>query len=78
MRLLPTFSAENTVVIHVLSESPYAEFAGDIDCVYCYKETSQEGCLYNAKVNEYLADEQSRTLEIDFSDYSNTIVNLLH
>lgn len=46
------FTKENTIIIGALAEDPYAEFAGDVNCKYCYNTTeSAEGCLYNAHTN---------------------------
>jgi hypothetical protein len=48
---LPNYTPENTIIIGVLAESPYAEMAGDINNLYCYPG-SKEGCLYGG--NSYL------------------------
>jgi hypothetical protein len=54
-QMLPGMTKDNTVILGVLAESPYAEFMGDINSVYC-KETTEfvEGCLYNSHANDYM------------------------
>lgn len=48
---------QNTVVISVLAEVPYAEFMGDIGDKYCMDNTeSTHGCLYNIHLNKNLPD----------------------
>ena len=50
-----TITPENTVVIGVLTEPPYAEFMGDVNCIYCYNTTGPaDGCLYNNHANQYM------------------------
>lgn len=40
---------DNTVIVGILAESPYAEFMGEINSKYCKDTTASiEGCLYNA------------------------------
>lgn len=29
-------TSDNTLIIGVLSENPYAEYMGDVNCMYCY------------------------------------------
>jgi beta-glucosidase len=49
---LTDMTSENTIVINILAESPYAEFMGDINNPFCYGTTDFiEGCLYNAHAN---------------------------
>ena len=49
-------NSENTIILGVLAESPYAEFMGDINSVYCYAqaENTDDGCLYNSHINPYM------------------------
>jgi hypothetical protein len=50
-------NANNTVIIVVVGESPYAEFQGDVGIPYCLNETlGGEGCLYGG--NAYLPRKQ--------------------
>lgn len=52
---LPDMNAENTVIVGVLGESPYAEFMGDVNNKFCYGTSDWvEGCIYNCHANEYL------------------------
>ena len=48
---------ENTIIIGVLAENPYAEFMGDINTELCKNTTTEiEGCLYNIHLNSYMPD----------------------
>lgn len=47
-------TAENTIIIGALSESPYAEFMGDVNTKYCRGTTEfVDGCLYNLHASVY-------------------------
>ncbi len=67
---------DNTVVIGTLAENPYAEYMGDINNEYCQSE-KKEGCRYIYNLNIYLPDEQSRTLDIDYDDFSKQILKII-
>lgn len=49
---LEDFTPANTLLITVLAENPYAEYMGDVNCVYC-QTADKTGCLYNYHDNEY-------------------------
>ena len=73
-------TSENTVIIAVLSELPYAEFMGDINNPACLDTIVDfmDGCLYNLqqfKLNTYLPRQQSVTLAVDFSDFDRMVID---
>lgn len=48
-------TSSNTIIIGVLTESPYAEFMGDVNSIYCRNVTVWvEGCLYNSHTDPYM------------------------
>lgn len=52
--LQTVMTAENTVIIGALSESPYAEFMGDVNTKYCRGTVEfVDGCLYNLHASPY-------------------------
>lgn len=67
-------TAENTVVLGVLAESPYAEFMGDINNPMC---VVGPGCLYWAHANAYTPDIQKTTLELGYDDFSKQVLTTL-
>jgi len=73
-------SADDTVIIGVLSEPPYAEFMGDINNPACKNNIDdfQNGCLYNLqqfKLNPYLPRQQKDTLEVGFSGFDRDVID---
>jgi len=70
-------NSKNTVIIGVLGESPYAEFAGDVNIPYCNKETvlGKEGCLYDDMDNAYLPDNQRTTLKLEFDKFDTNVID---
>jgi beta-glucosidase len=75
-------TSEDTVIIGVLSEVPYAEFMGDINNPACKNniDVFTEGCLYNLeqfKLNAYLPRQQIDTLEIKFSEFDRMVIDLV-
>ena len=73
---------ENTVIVAVLSEVPYAEFMGDINNPACKNniEDFMNGCLYNLekfKLNTYLPRQQIDTLEINFNEFDRMVIDLV-
>lgn len=67
-------TAENTVVIGVLAESPYAEMMGDINNPMC---VVGPGCLYWMHGNAYTPDIQKTTLELGYDDFSKQVLTTL-
>lgn len=67
-------TAENTVVVGVLAESPYSEFMGDINNPYC---VTGPWCMYWTHGNAYLPDTQKVTLDIGYDDYSKQVLSTL-
>jgi len=54
--LRKSMNANNTIILGVIGESPFAEVAGDVGIPYC-KNTSVlggDGCLYDYSFNPYL------------------------
>jgi beta-glucosidase len=75
-------TSENTVIIGVLSEVPYAEFMGDINNPACKNniEDFMKGCLYNLekfKLNTYLPRQQIDTLKINFNEFDRMVIDLV-
>ncbi|MCI0454159.1 MAG: glycoside hydrolase family 3 C-terminal domain-containing protein [Candidatus Dadabacteria bacterium] len=75
-------TGENTVIIGVLSEVPYAEFMGDINNPACKNNIDDftNGCLYNLiqfKLNTYLPRQQIDTLEINFGEFDRMVIDLV-
>ncbi len=73
-------TSENTVIIGVLSEVPYAEFMGDINNPACKHNIDDftNGCLYNLiqfKLNTYLPRQQIDTLKVNFTGFDTTVVD---
>ena len=53
--LKKSMHANNTIIVGVLGESPYAETSGDVGIPYCKNgPLSGDGCLYNSDLNPYL------------------------
>lgn len=49
---------DNTVIIYTTSETPYAEWMGDVNNPFCHGTTEYvEGCIYNAHANTYMPDQ---------------------
>ncbi len=68
--------AENSVIIGVLAEPPYAEFMGDIanpSCIDCTH--SEQGCLYHLHLNPYLPSCQKQNLEIDYESFDQEMID---
>lgn len=67
---------DNTLIIYVTSESPYAEWMGDINNPFCWDTTEWvEGCIYNAHANTYMPDLQKTTLNMGIDDFSKNMIN---
>lgn len=66
MKLFPKIDAENSVIVGVLAEPPYAEFMGDVACPFCFNSTTDVGCLYNYHLNPYLPLQQRSSLAINY------------
>jgi len=60
-------TAENTIIIGTIAESPYAEFMGDVNNPFC---KMSYGCIYWAHVNPYTPDENKSTLDIGYDHFS--------
>lgn len=68
-------NAQNTVIISILGESPYAEYMGDIGVEYCINTTSAtEGCLYNLHLNPYLPPTQKTHLGLQLDEFSRMVI----
>ena len=66
-------TSSNTLILGVISESPYAEFMGDINNPFC--QYSSSGCMYYGKwVNPYLPDRQKTSLEINYESNSMDVI----
>ena len=69
-------TAENTLILGILAESPYAEFMGDINNPFCRNHTFiREGCLFNLHLNAYIRGQQKYNLNIDYEPSSYDIIN---
>ena len=68
-------NADNTVIIGVLAESPYAEMMGDINNPMCARGF---GCLYSILQNAYMPDTQRSTLDIGYDDFSKTVIKTVN
>lgn len=67
---------DNTVVIAVAAEMPYAEFMGDVANPYCVDEGDfKNGCLYNLHFNWYLPDRQRDDLKVDISGFDKEVIS---
>ena len=67
--------ANNTVIIGVLGESPYAETSGDVGIPYCKTTVlSGDGCLYNPDLNPYLPQNQRTSLELEYEKFDNSVI----
>lgn len=72
-------SADNTLIIATLAESPYAEYMGDVNISYCKNNTAESdtGCLYNYHINPYMPDQQSSTLRITWDPLTESAIQQL-
>ena len=68
-------SAENTVILGVLAESPYAEMMGDVNNPMCERHF---GCLYSILQNAYMPNTQRKTLELGYDDFSKTVIKTVN
>ena len=68
---------DNTVIIGVLGEPPYAEFKGDVGVPYCQAGSplSGTGCMYYYVKNDYLLEQQRATLNLAFDPYDQRVIN---
>ena len=68
---------DNTVIIGVLGEPPYAEFKGDVGVPYCQAGSplSGTGCMYYYVKNDYLLEQQRATLDLAFDPYDQRVIN---
>lgn len=66
---------KNTLIVGTLAESPYAEFMGDINNIYC-KDTvlPVEGCLYNSHADPYMPLLQKSSLNITYDFFSKVVL----
>lgn len=63
----PDMDAENTVIVGVLAEPPYAEFMGDVGSPFCTDaKDADHGCLYNYHLNPYLPLQERKDLTINY------------
>lgn len=68
--------ANNTVILGVLGESPYAETSGDVGIPYCKGSIlSQDGCLYNPDLNPYLPQNQRTLLDLEFEKFDHNVID---
>ncbi|KAL4441671.1 hypothetical protein ABPG74_021603 [Tetrahymena malaccensis] len=71
-------TSQNTLIIGALTESPYAEYMGEINNSFCkgHMYPPAEGCLYiNGYANPYMPYEQKTTLEISYDDFSQQVLS---
>lgn len=70
-------NSDNTLIIQVLSEPPYAEGMGDVNNPFCFNGKT-EGCMYNSHQNPYLPDQNPTSLEIKPDDFSNNVITAVN
>lgn len=71
-------NANNTVIIGVVGESPFAEFVGDVNIPYCKGgPLAGDGCLYNNVESPYLPEDQRTTLEIDYEKFDKNVISTI-
>jgi beta-glucosidase len=67
--------ANNTIIIGVLGESPYAEVMGDVAIPYCKGGVlGGDGCLYNPDLNPYLPPNQRTSLELEYEKFDHSVI----
>ena len=70
-------NADNTLILAVVGEPPFAEFAGDVGIPYCKKDgdLSGEGCMFNGWINPYLNGDQRESLALEFDEFDMKVIN---
>ena len=67
--------ANNTIILGVLGESPYAETSGDVGIPYCKNTVlSGDGCLYNPDLNPYLPQNQRTLLDLEYEKFDHSVI----
>jgi beta-glucosidase len=67
--------ANNTIIIGVLGESPYAEVMGDVGIPYCKGSIlGGDGCLYDPDLNPYLPQNQRTSLELEYEKFDHSVI----
>jgi len=67
--------ANNTIIIGVLGESPYAEVMGDVAAPYCKGGVlGGDGCLYDPDLNPYLPQNQRTSLELEYEKFDHSVI----
>lgn len=74
---LTDMSAANTLIIGVVSESPYAESMGDINNPFCQNPSAydENGCDYVAGENPYMPVKQSNSLKLGYEQNSLDVID---
>jgi len=68
--------ANNTIIIGVLGESPYAEVMGDVAIPYCKGSIlGGDGCLYDPDLNPYLPQNQRTSLELEYEKFDHSVIS---
>ena len=67
-------TANNTIIIGVLGESPYAESAGDVNIPYCKGIFGGDGCRYDGS-NPYLPEKQRTSLALDYDNFDHNVIS---
>ena len=66
---------DNTIIIGAMGEVPYAEFMGDINNPFC---DMGYGCIYWAHANPYTPDDNKKTLDIGYDDFSKQVISAVN
>lgn len=68
--------ANNTIILGVLGESPYAETNGDVGVPYCKNVSvlGGDGCLYDYNLNPYLPENERITLDLDYEKFDHSVI----
>ncbi len=68
--------ANNTLIIGVVGQSPFAESNGDVGVPYCKDNIlGGDGCLYDSTLNPYLPEVQRTNLGIDYEKFDLNVIN---
>lgn len=73
--LRKNMNANNTLIISVVGETPYAEMVGDVNIPYCQDEAAfgGDGCLYWPST--YSPAKQTNTLEVNFNEFEKKVIS---
>ena len=71
-------NSKNTLILGVVGESPFAEFAGDVNIPYCVNDTGEGGCMYYYSGNAYVPDKQRTTLKVDYEEFDKQVIDSIH